>query len=199
MGPFKFRDAMPKLFVFDLDDTLLHLWIDWNGAVKKEVLEYAEKEGLKLDPSEGMVYVSEKASNTAERKKAVDGIFWKYESACLGKYEYSVYAQAGGILRELRKRGHKVAIASNNTLQLIQGVLESSGIEVDAIRGRDTVKKAKPHPDMLFSIMDELRFTREDTIMVGDSFTDEGAGKAAEVRTIIVKPGEIDLRKVLGI
>ncbi|MFA5411946.1 MAG: HAD family hydrolase [Candidatus Micrarchaeia archaeon] len=199
MGPSQSRDAMPKLFIFDLDDTLLHLWIDWEGAVKKEVLEYAEKEGLKLDPSEGIVHVAEKASNTAERKKAVDGIFWKYEGACLGNSRYSVYAQAREILVELRKRGHKVAIASNNTLQLIQGALEAAGIEADAIRGRDTVKKPKPHPDMLFSIMDELRFTREDTIMIGDSFTDSGAGKAAEVRVIIVKPGEIDLKKVLGI
>ncbi|MDD2655198.1 MAG: HAD-IA family hydrolase [Candidatus ainarchaeum sp.] len=190
---------MPKLFVFDLDDTLIHLWIDWNGAVKREILECMEKDGLKLDPSEDIVLVSENASNTAERKKAVDGIFWKYEGACLGNGEFSIYAQASGILRELRKRGHKVAIASNNTLQLIQGALEAAGIEVDAVRGRDTVKKAKPHPDMLFSIMDELRFSRDDTIMVGDSCTDEGAGKAAEVRTIIVKPGEIDLKKVLGI
>jgi len=67
------------------------------------------------------------------------------------------------------------------------------------MRGRDSVKKAKPHPDMIFSIMDELGFGREDVIFVGDSFTDIGAGKAAEVRTIIIKPGEIDLRKVLGI
>jgi len=190
---------MPKLFIFDLDDTLAHLWIDWNGAVKKEILEYANREGMKLDPSEGIVNVAEKASNTPERKKIVDSIFWKYERACLENSEFSVYAQSSGILRELRKRGHKVAIASNNTIRLIQEVAEKAGFEVDAMRGRDSVKKAKPHPDMIFSLMDELGFGREDTIFVGDSLTDVWAGKAAEVRTIIVKPGEIDLRKVLGI
>ena len=188
---------MPKLFIFDLDDTLLHLWIDWNGAVKKEVL--GSVDGVKLDPSEHIVYVAEKASNTSERKKAVDNIFWEYESVCLENSEFSIYAQSSGILKELRKRGHKVAIASNNTIRLIQGVAEKAGFEVDAIRGRDSVKKAKPHPEMIFSLMDELGFDREDVIFVGDSFTDVGAGKAAEVRTIIVKPGELDLRKVLGI
>lgn len=188
---------MGKLFIFDLDDTLLHLWIDWNGAVKKEILESVD--GLKLDPSEHIVYMAEKASNNPERKKIVDNIFWEYESVCLENSEYSIYAQSAGILRELRKRGHKVAIASNNTVRLIQGVVEKAGFEVDAMRGRDSVKKAKPSPEMIFSIMDELGFGREDVIFVGDSFTDVGAGKAAEVRTIIIKPGEIDLRKVLGI
>lgn len=190
---------MPKLFIFDLDDTLLHLWIDWNGAVKEEILEYVNGDGMKLNPSENIVYVAEKASNTPERKKAVDDIFWEYESVCLENSDFSIYAQASGILKELRKRGHKVAIASNNTIRLIQGVAERAGFEVDAIRGRDSVKKAKPHPDMIFDLMDELGFGREDVIFVGDSFTDVGAGKAAEVRTIIVKPGEIDLKKVLGI
>lgn len=190
---------MGKLFIFDLDDTLAHLWIDWHKAVKKEILEYAKGNGMELDPKEHIVFVAEKASNTPVRKKEVDSIFWKYESACLKNSEFSIYAQSSEILKELRKRGHKVAIASNNTVRLIQGVVEVAGFEVDAIRGRDSVKRAKPHPDMIFSLMDELDFGREDVVFVGDSFTDRGAGKAAEVRTIIVKPGEINLKKVLGI
>lgn len=190
---------MPRLFIFDLDDTLAHLWIDWNGAVKEEILEFAKSDGLKLDGKEHIVLVAEKASDTPGHKKAVDGIFWEYEGVCLENSEFSIYAQSSAILKELRRRGHKVAIASNNTIRLIQGVVEAAGFEVDAIRGRDSVKKAKPHPDMIFSLMDELGFDREDVIFVGDSFTDIGAGKAAEVRTIIVKPGTVDLRKVLGI
>lgn len=190
---------MPKLFIFDLDDTLLHLWIDWNISVKNDILEYMKGDGLELDPKEHIVYVAENASNTPERKKAVDDIFWEYESVCLENSDYNIYAPVKEMFRELRKRGHKVAIASNNTTRLIQGVVEGAGFEVDAIRGRDSVRKSKPHPDMIFSLMDELGFERADVIFVGDSFTDVGAGKAAEVRTIIVKPGEIDLRKVLGI
>lgn len=190
---------MPKLFIFDLDDTLGHLWIDWHVSVKNEVLKYAEKEGLSLDPSEHIVLVAEKASNTPERKKKVDSIFWKYESKCLRNHDFSIYAQCREMLQELRKRGHKVGVASNNTLRLIQGVLEGGELQVDAIRGRDTVKRPKPHPDMIFGIMDELKAGREDVVFVGDSFTDEGAGKAAEVHTLIFEPGTVSLRKVLGI
>lgn len=190
---------MPKLFIFDLDDTLAHLWIDWEGVVKREILEYASREGLKLDPASGIVEVAENASNTQARKRVVDAIFAKYEEICISGRDYFVYAQVSEMLRELRRRGHKVAIASNNTLKTIQAIVEAGGFVVDAIRGRDTGKRAKPNPEMIFSLMDELKFAREDVIFVGDSKTDMEAGKAAEVRTIIVKPGEIDLRKVLGI
>ncbi|HNT60645.1 MAG TPA: HAD family hydrolase [Candidatus Bilamarchaeaceae archaeon] len=190
---------MPKLFIFDLDDTLAHLWVDWNGAVKREILDYAASDGLALNPEDGIVDVAEKASNTPERKRAVDAIFSKYEGKCIDGMDYFVYAQVPEMLRELRRRGHRVAVASNNTLKTIQAVVEGGEFGVDAIRGRDTVKRAKPNPEMIFSLMDELRSGREDVVFVGDSATDIGAGKAAEVRTIIVRPGEIDLKKVLGI
>ncbi|MEW5996425.1 MAG: HAD-IA family hydrolase [Candidatus Micrarchaeota archaeon] len=187
---------MPKLFIFDLDDTLAHLWIDWD-VVKQEVLEYGLKEGLELDPKTHIALLANQVSDTLGRKKVVDGIFWKYEKECLDNSEYLIYAQAREILKELKKRGHKVGIASNNNVPLIQGIAEKAGFEVDAIRGRNVVQKAKPHPDMIFSLMDELGFGREDVVFIGDSFWDRGAGESAEVKTVIVKPGELDLRKVL--
>jgi HAD superfamily hydrolase (TIGR01549 family) len=190
---------MPKVFIFDFDDTLAHLWIDWHISVKREVLDFGIKEGLEPDPQKHIALIANEVSDTPGRKKKVDRIFRKYELECFRDSAYYVYAPVNEMLKELRRRGHKTAVASNNMLKTLQEISEVAGFELDAIRGRDTVKKAKPHPDMVFSIMDELKVGREDVIFVGDSFWDEEAGKNAEVRTLIFRPGTVSLRKVLGI
>ncbi len=180
------------LFIFDFDSTLAELQVPWN-EVKGKVIEYGESQGFEIDPSMHLVNISNNISDTKERKVEVDRIFREYEKKAVESGTFLVYESTIPTLQMLRNLGHKTAIASNNTEPTIREVVEASGIPVDAIRGRTSVFRPKPFPDMLNSIMEEFSIPKEETFMTGDNFWDEGAGKAAGVKTFIIKPGTLDI------
>ncbi|MFP3949677.1 MAG: HAD-IA family hydrolase [Candidatus Micrarchaeia archaeon] len=186
------------LFIFDFDSTLAELNVDWS-TVKKEVLDYAESIGAKTDPSTHLVNISNNISENEETKKEVDRIFRKHESRATKEGNFLVYPSTVPTLNALRERGHKTAIASNNNEETIREVVKVGKLPVDAIRGRNSVSRPKPFPDMLNSLMEELQTPKNETFMTGDNFWDEGSGKAAGVKTFIIKPGTLDISLFDGI
>ncbi|MCP4647684.1 MAG: HAD family hydrolase [bacterium] len=181
------------LFIFDFDSTLAELQgVPWK-EVKEQVIEYGESQGFEIDPSIHLVNTANHISDTKERKAEVDRIFREYEKKAVEAGTFRVYESTIPTLQTLRNLGHKTAIASNNTEPTVREVVEATGIPVDAIRGRTSVFRPKPFPDMLQSIMEEFGVPKEETSMTGDNFWDEGAGKAAGVKTFIIKPGTLDI------
>ena len=181
------------LFIFDFDSTLVELeGVDWK-TVKKEVISYGESQGFEIDPSIHLVTLSNQISDNKERKVEIDRIFRKYEKNAVEKEEFFIYESTIPTLQTLRSFGHKTAIASNNTDETIREVVEKAGLPVDGIRGRNSVFRPKPFPDMLNSLMEEFNSPKAETFMTGDNFWDEGAGKAAGVKTFIIKPGTLDI------
>lgn len=186
------------LFIFDFDSTLAELrGIPWDTTVKEEVYRYGKSEGMELDRSMHIVPLSNLVGDTPERKKKVDAIFRKYEGRCIQKKKYVVYASTVPTLAALRKMGHKVAICSNNNTISIREVVEAGHIPVDAVKGRDSVLHPKPSPDMLLSLMKEFKMPKNKTFMTGDGFWDKEAGEAAGVKTLIIKPGHLNLEELL--
>ena len=180
------------LFIFDFDSTLAELHIPWKEA-KERVIAYGESQGFELDPSIHLVNISNLISDNRERKEEVDRIFREYEKKAVDSGDYTVYESTIPTLQALRSFGHRTAIASNNTDATIREVVEKSGLPVDSIRGRTSVFRPKPFPDMLNSLMEEFSAGKKETFMTGDNFWDEGAGKAAGVKTFIIKPGTLDI------
>jgi len=180
------------LFIFDFDSTLVELDVDWKKA-KREVIEYGESHGLVFDPDTHLVNLSNSLSNTKEHKAAIDAIFRQHEKKAVEKGDFIVYESTIPTLQTLQNMGHKTAIASNNTEETIRDVAKIASLPVDALRGRNSVFHPKPFPDMLRSLMDEFQTDKTETIMTGDNFWDEGSGKAAGVKTFIIKPGTLDI------
>ncbi len=149
---------------------------------------------MELDRSMHIVPLSNLVANTPERKAHIDSIFRKYEKESILKKNYVVYPSTVPALSELRKMGHKVAIASNNNTISIREVVEAGKIPADAIKGRDSVFHPKPYPDMLLSLMEEFGMPRGNTFMTGDGFWDKEAGEAAGVKTFIIKPGKLSIK-----
>ncbi len=116
-------------------------------------------------------------------------------------------------LEELRQAGNRIAIASNMraissgsvTLAEAEAMMEDcvqklGGVTAwricpfnanapSMIKGNPNPYKQendcrKPKPGMLIALMDELGATKENTIMVGDSWRDERAAQAAGVKFI---------------
>ncbi len=159
----------------------------------KEDFEYGKSEGFEIDPLVHLVDLSNMISDTKERKAEVDRMFRSYEKKSVEAGRYVVYESTIPTLETLRTMGHKLAIASNNTEPTLKEVVKAANLPVDAIRGRTSVTRPKPFPDMLLSLMEEFNSPKQETFMTGDNFWDEGAGNAAGVKTFIIKPGTLDI------
>lgn len=180
------------LFIFDFDSTLAELRIPWKEA-KERVIAYGESQGFEFDPSTHLVNISNQISDNKERKAEVDRIFREYEKKAVDSRNYIIYEATVPTLETLKSMGHKTAIASNNTEETLEDISREASLPVDGIRGRNSVFRPKPFPDMLNSLMEEFNIPKQETCMTGDNFWDEGAGNAAGVKTFIIKPGTLDI------
>jgi len=90
----------------------------------------------------------------------------------LGKID-SIEAFPGVVdgIKELKRLGLKIAIASSTSRATIEAVLKKINIYslVDAYVGSDEVVKRKPEPDMFFEAMKRIGVESRDAIVVGDT------------------------------
>jgi phosphoglycolate phosphatase len=96
---------------------------------------------------------------------------------------------AGGTLKGLREKGIKVAIITRNCEDAVRKVFPEIDEFCDIFVSRNSVKKVKPHPDHLTRVMDSLKISAEEAMMVGDHIIDIQAGKRVGMKTIGVLTG----------
>jgi phosphoglycolate phosphatase len=90
-------------------------------------------------------------------------------------------------MRELKKRGYKMAIVSNKIDSAVKELNQkffSEVIEV-AIGEQDGIKR-KPAPDMVVKAMDELGSSAEEAVYIGDSEVDFATAKNSSLPCISV-------------
>ena len=91
--------------------------------------------------------------------------------------------------------GHTLAIVTSKPEAPLLHLLEYHKLQdiFSAHRNWDDIarrgEKEKPEPDMLLSVMRDLKFTPDQTIMVGDTIMDVKMGRAAKTHTIGVAWG----------
>ncbi|MEM2908910.1 MAG: HAD family hydrolase [Candidatus Bilamarchaeaceae archaeon] len=183
------RNSKYKLAIFDFDDTLVHLDIDWE-KVKIELIEKVEADGTKIperiksaDPMDAANYLSERGY-----KELVVSDFRKNEDDCVRRGGCTIFPSMMRLLKELKAAGYLIAIASGNTTITINEVLSKEGISPDFIAGQDSIRVNKPYPDILNLILRQLKVGKEEAIFIGNSSFDARAGKNAGIKTIIIKP-----------
>src|SRR4030043_1067086 len=96
---------------------------------------------------------------------------------------------AEGTLKGLREKGIKVGIITRNCEDAVRKVFPEIDDFCDIFVSRNSVKKVKPHPDHLTCVMDSLKISGEEAMMVGDHIMDIQAGKRVGMKTIGVLTG----------
>ena len=96
---------------------------------------------------------------------------------------------AVGTLKVLREKGIKVGIITRNCEDAVRRVFPEIDDFCDIFVSRNSVKKVKPHPDHLTRVMNSLKISAEEGIMVGDHIIDIQAGKRVGMKTIGVLSG----------
>jgi len=93
------------------------------------------------------------------------------------------------VLISLKRKGIEVGIVTRNCEEAVRKVLPDIEKFCDVFISRDSIKKVKPHPEQLTSVVKALHVTGEETLMVGDHTIDIQAGKRVGMKTVGVLTG----------
>jgi len=180
--------------IFDLDGTLF----DSMGMWRQIDIEFLAQFGIDLpedlqDCIEGMSF-SETAVYFKERfdlSWSLDEIKNCWNQMALHKYGHEVQLKpgAGEFVRKLKEAGMPLAIASSNSRELINAVLENHKMvdEFDAVVISCEVPKGKPAPDVFLLAAKRLGADPARCIVFEDIVPGIIGGKAAGMRVCAVE------------
>jgi len=175
------RNNPKKYLIFDLDETLALLHINWNTirqGVFKIVSRYDEQlVHSMVDEHFVTIYLANKAvSKYGKKIKEEITAFWSdYE-----KNNYSGYTPNTELIKSVISLDsrYKKYIWTTNTLYPINDFLKKEGItsQFEKIISHEKVLRLKPEADGFAEIY-VPRTPLADYLMIGDSINDEGAAK----------------------
>jgi HAD superfamily hydrolase (TIGR01509 family) len=168
-----------KLVIFDLDGVLIdsrELHYDaLNEALRKVGQEFVISREEHLSTYDGL-NTTRKLELLSEQKglnrKYFNQIWQDKQNATFDLIrKLPANNTAKYIIDELKKKGWKVAVASNSIRETIRIALNTIGIlgDVDYIVSNEDVKRTKPFPEMYWKCMTALNTLPKNTIIVEDS------------------------------
>jgi len=183
-----------KLIIFDMDGTLVNSSLTIANAINHV------RKNLGFEPME-QAYILRRVNDhtlnpaqTFYHTKRFEADHEKWFSEYYTKNhekELVLYEGIKALIEALKAKGYVLAVATNAYRVSTIESLTHLGIYsfFDSIACYDDVLQGKPHPDMIYKILDELKITEKEALFIGDGPRDEMAAKAAGVDYIMVDWG----------
>lgn len=117
--------------------------------------------------------------------------------------ECEIYSDVKEMLHKLKKMGLKVGLISGAYEEDVYIILEKVTLRkelFDVIIGADTIKKAKPHPDVFRYALRKLKVKPDETLFIGDAV--EADYKEAEevgIKAILIRRTENNTNETSGL
>ncbi|MGN0513491.1 MAG: HAD family hydrolase [Lachnospiraceae bacterium] len=185
-----------KLFIFDLDGTILDTLDDLSDSVNYalSVVGFPARtvDEVRVFVGNGIRKLIERAVPMGTPKEKTDMVFEKfkeyYGKNCANKTR--PYKGIREMLLKLKNAGIKIAVLSNKADFAVKILCDKYFNDMfDAAYGaREGVNK-KPSPDAVFEILNELGIDKKDAVYVGDSEVDIETANNAGMDMIIVDWG----------
>lgn len=189
--------------IFDLDGTLVDTAPDLIAAanhalgdiglepVPRHVIAPAIALGARFMIMDGLNYAGRTLSEPEVDRLLK--LFLDYYLANIAN-ESRPYPGAVETLKALRARGARLGICTNKRSHLSHALISALELEplFDAVVGRDSVAKSKPHPEHLTETIRRASGHTGRAIMVGDTAVDVATARAAGVPVIGVTFGYSD-------
>lgn len=186
-----------RLVVFDLDGTLVDSSRDLAAAVNAMLARLAPG-AAPLDHARVRSFIGDGARNLVARSLAARDLALDPAAALpvfLDAYRHTLLDTTGlypGVREALAALAgsQRLAVLTNKPGEMSRAILAGLGIleRFARVFGGDEVPR-KPDPGGLLRLMQELRASPAETVMVGDSANDVVTGRAAAVRTVGVRYG----------
>lgn len=183
-----------KLIIFDMDGTLVNSSLTIANAIN-----YVRQNlGLSMmEQSHILRLVNDHTINPAQTFYAADAFSPEHEKWFSEYYtnnhanELVLYDGIADLLLSLKKRGHKLAVATNAyRVSTLESLTHLDIYHLfDSIACYDDVAQGKPHPDMLYKVLDEVGHGSHEALFIGDGPRDEVASQRANIDYIMVDWG----------
>lgn len=168
-----------KLLVFDLDGTLIHLDVDWD-AVRARLNLGGGRVG---DAIQRFVLAGDEASLALVAEcelAAVEG--------------RTIATDVAAVLERLATR-YALAVCTRNSRLVVERVLAGTALAGRmSIVGREDVRRLKPDPEGLRLLLARHGVAPVHAALVGDTFHDVRAARAAGMRSIVVRNDRLAFR-----
>lgn len=186
--------------VFDLDGTIVHSAPDLANAVN-HVLVPLGKDPLSMMEVQSMIGNGmPKLLERGFAARGVDGsenefqqhfeVFCDFytENSCV---DTVTYPGAVEMLKKVREDGYLTAICTNKLETVTKVIMDQMDLSrlFDGVVGAEPPRPRKPDADPVYLAIERARGSRDNSIMIGDSPADIGAGMAANLPTIAVSYG----------
>lgn len=164
-----------KAAIFDLDGTLVDSMDVWSKIDEEylksfglEVPDNLQKEITHLTLTETAKYFKEKFNI----KDNINSIIDKWNSMAFYHYSNNIGLKEGALdyLKQLKENNIKIALATSNSVPLLEASLKNNGIYeyFDVISTSEEVKKSKAHPDIYLLSAKKLNVDPKNCIVFED-------------------------------
>ena len=196
-----------KLFIFDLDGTLVDTAPDFKNSINYMLNELNESE-VSLEEIRNWVgygarelirrtVVDKNIPHDEQRIEEMLKIFLLHYTHNIDD-DSVLFNNVRNVLEFLKNNGIKLAVCTNKMERLSNILLEKLNVlhMFDYLVGGDSLSKSKPDPFPLLNICEKLNTEISDSIMIGDSLTDLNAGKGAGMPVVLVSYGYTDNKDI---
>ena len=190
-----------RLVIFDLDGTLIDAYpaiiLSFNFTMEKLKLPPQDYTTIRRAVGWGDRNLLKPYVPLALLKKALSIYRVHHKVALREKTRFLPGAKR--LLKSLKTKGYKLAVASNRPTKFSYIILEHLKIKeyFDYILCGDKMKNAKPHPDIILRILKKLSLKPAQALYVGDMTADVQAGKRAQVKTVAVLTGSSTKKEIV--
>jgi len=191
-----------KLIIFDLDGTLLDAYAaigsSFNYVMCKLGLKPQSISVVRSLVGWGDINLLKPYVPPGDLKQALS-LYRAHHKYSLLKHSH-LYPYVRSLLRRLKEKGYKLAVASNRPSKFSHILLRHLDIDVffDYVLCADQSRHGKPHPEMLNKIVKRFALKKSQALYVGDMVIDAQAGRRAKINTVIVTSGsssKLDIKR----
>ncbi len=179
--------------IFDLDGTLLYTYQTitdaFNHAMKRFGLPVKSVDFIRRSVGGGLdgllvPLVGEKLF------PEIGKVFCEKQREILFEGTY-LLPGAEEALNHFQAANCRLAVASNKPAEFVVPLIEHFQMApfFQVVLGGDNVTRKKPHPEILFLVLERLRVKPEHALYVGDMTLDVEAGRRAGIKTVAVLTG----------
>ena len=196
-----------KLFIFDLDGTLVDTAPDFKNSINYMLNELNQSE-VSLEEIRNWVgygarelirrtVVDKNIPHDEQRIEEMLKIFLLHYTHNIDD-DSVLFNNVRNVLEFLKDNGIKLAVCTNKMERLSNILLEKLNVlhMFDYLVGGDSLSKSKPDPFPLLNICEKLNTEISNSIMIGDSITDLNAGKGAGMPVVLVSYGYTDNKDI---
>ncbi len=184
------NNLLKKLFVFDLDGTIINtvesIMTPVNRVIKEEGYEPRTREEFLVFIGDGYRNTVNRAFRAAGAEEGASEEAFERAKKYFNEdpsYHNEAYPGMKELIAKLKEEGVRMAVLTNKQHDQAGKVVENIyGEDVfEMVRGQEDGRPMKPDPACLKGLLDELNVERCDTFYMGDSDTDMELAKSAGV------------------